>query len=615
VQRASGIESTYGYDKAGRVVKVAHMRKTPVVPKDSTDPSSGTYSEQPLGYERYVYRKDGELVQADNGSCAVKLERDPLGRIVKETQGKHTVQSDYDLLGLRSHMHSSLGADLAIERNAMGDVESIKSAGYEARMQRDVAGLEIERSLPGGVRSRWRRDKLGRPVQHEILAGTTLLRARSYHWDKSDRLRAIIDALQGPVHYTHDALGNLAAATYADGSTELRVPDSVGNLFKRDDRKDRVYGPAGQLLESTDAQGRITRYAYDAEGNLTEKQEGSGRLWKYRWGADGMMSEVERADGTVVRFEYDALGRRVAKHYRGLTTRWVWDGNMPLHEWVEGKLEPDREPKVISMWTADADIKRRETELIEHLTRGPPQAGTAYKPITWLFEPESFSPMAKLSAAGKHSIVCDHLGTPVAMINDAGTRTWSAEVSVYGELRQLEGERFACPFRWPGQYEDAETGLYYNRYRYYDPDAGQYASQDPIGLDGGPDLVAYVRDPLTWSDPLGLSGTCRTQRRRLREIEARAATPGNSGLRGAATRREADQLGRNFVGPNHTVQRGRSGEVWLISEDGRRMYRSPTPKSSEFARTGTQANFHERANPRASWFDEGSSSNVHLHVK
>jgi RHS repeat-associated protein len=62
-----------------------------------------------------------------------------------------------------------------------------------------------------------------------------------------------------------------------------------------------------------------------------------------------------------------------------------------------------------------------------------------------------------------------------------------------------------CPFRWPGQYEDEETGLYYNRFRYYDPESGEYTSQDPSGLRGGMALYAYVWDPLKLVDPLGLA--------------------------------------------------------------------------------------------------------------
>ena len=57
-----------------------------------------------------------------------------------------------------------------------------------------------------------------------------------------------------------------------------------------------------------------------------------------------------------------------------------------------------------------------------------------------------------------------------------------------------------------GQYEDAETGLYYNRFRYYDPNAGSYISQDPIGLAGGnPTLYACVKDSNNEIDVYGLN--------------------------------------------------------------------------------------------------------------
>ena len=61
---------------------------------------------------------------------------------------------------------------------------------------------------------------------------------------------------------------------------------------------------------------------------------------------------------------------------------------------------------------------------------------------------------------------------------------WRAALNSYGAVRTLEGARAACPFRYQGQYEDPETGLYYNRFRYYDPQAGGYIYQDPIRLAG-----------------------------------------------------------------------------------------------------------------------------------
>ena len=59
----------------------------------------------------------------------------------------------------------------------------------------------------------------------------------------------------------------------------------------------------------------------------------------------------------------------------------------------------------------------------------------------------------------------------------------------------------------PGQFHDCITGLYYNRHRFYAPKLGAYISQDPIGLDGGINLSAYVRNPVQWGDPTGLTGS------------------------------------------------------------------------------------------------------------
>ena len=84
-------------------------------------------------------------------------------------------------------------------------------------------------------------------------------------------------------------------------------------------------------------------------------------------------------------------------------------------------------------------------------------------------------------------------------------------LDVYGKVAECHGDRTLVPFRYQGQYEDEETGLYYNRFRYYDPNTGNYLNQDPIGLAGGnPTLYGYVFDPNTQIDPLGLD--CRNKR-------------------------------------------------------------------------------------------------------
>jgi RHS repeat-associated protein len=517
VLRPGGLCTEYAYDGADRVVGLKH-----------SDPQGAA-----VGEETYVYRKDGEMVAADNGTCKVTLERDILGRVLREVVGEDTVESVYGPLGLRTRMKTSRGHVLDIERNVVGDVLALRAGGgptvspgsdanssadadpktdtaptWEARFTRDQLGLELERHLPGGVRSVWQRDKLGRPLKHEIWSAKKLLAAKSYTWEPNDRLKKIVDALHGPVSFGHDAMGNLAMAVHPNGKMDLRMPDAVGNLFRSNDRRDRKYGAAGQLLETMTKAG-TTRYAYDAEGNLSSKTLPDGSAWKYEWNAAGMLARVLRPDGKEVTFGYDALGRRVWKKYGGKTTRWVWDGNVPVHEWVElepGALATPAPEKVVE--AEDAGLRQRAVDLAKRASQGPPVAatepGSATSPITWVFDPESFAPAARLAGDQQHAIITDHLGTPTAMLDSAGQTVWSADIGIYGELRHVVGDKHACPFRWPGQYEDEETGLYYNRFRYYDPESGEYVSQDPIGLAGGLELYAYVGDVNKELDALGL---------------------------------------------------------------------------------------------------------------
>jgi RHS repeat-associated protein len=155
------------------------------------------------------------------------------------------------------------------------------------------------------------------------------------------------------------------------------------------------------------------------------------------------------------------------KHTR---THWLWDGNVPLHEWQTTEKEP----------------------LIDI--------------ITWVFEEGTFVHTARITDTGAQSIVTDYLGTPVQMYDMNGAKTWEVDLDIYGRVRTFAARSLSdCPFRYQGQYQDEETGLYYNRFRYYDPSSGVYLSQDPIGLAGNnATLYGYVKDVNSWVDVFGL---------------------------------------------------------------------------------------------------------------
>ncbi|KMW34291.1 RHS repeat domain-containing protein, partial [Parabacteroides sp. 2_1_7] len=126
----------------------------------------------------------------------------------------------------------------------------------------------------------------------------------------------------------------------------------------------------------------------------------------------------------------------------------------------------------------------------------------------WLFDEESFVPMAMIKEGRSYSILTDQLGTPTEAYDADGNEVWSRMLDMDGNVIEETGNKGMVPFLFQGQYYDRETGLAYNRFRYYSPQMSMYISQDPIGLAGGIlNLYGYVHDTNYWVDVLGLSSS------------------------------------------------------------------------------------------------------------
>jgi len=123
---------------------------------------------------------------------------------------------------------------------------------------------------------------------------------------------------------------------------------------------------------------------------------------------------------------------------------------------------------------------------------------------TYVYEPLSFKPVALVQDNEVYHYHLDHLGTPRELTNDAGDIVWKVRYKSWGNVALKECEDIENNLRFQGQYFDEETGLHYNRHRYYNPDTGQFISQDPIGLLGGVNNYQYAPNPLGWIDPFGL---------------------------------------------------------------------------------------------------------------
>lgn len=113
----------------------------------------------------------------------------------------------------------------------------------------------------------------------------------------------------------------------------------------------------------------------------------------------------------------------------------------------------------------------------------------------------------------------DQAGMPLEMTDADGSLQWRASHSAWGATHSLNSlgrngkmalpdanNAVHQPLRFQGQYFDAETGLHFNRHRYYDPDVARFMTPDPISLRGGINFYRYAPNPGRWADPLGLQG-------------------------------------------------------------------------------------------------------------
>ncbi len=226
------------------------------------------------------------------------------------------------------------------------------------------------------------------------------------------------------------------------------------------------------------------------------------REWRYLWNTQNQLTACFTPKGDCWHYTYDAFGRRLSK------TKTV-DSDLAHID----PLFPQIKPKITTwryLWSGD--------QLIEETPIYADGTLAASQQIQWLYQPGEITPTERYQQGKLHYVVTDHQGTSREIFSEGGQASWAGRLNTWGQMqfwRYREGKAendpnyTECPFRFAGQYEDEESGLYYNRFRYYDKETGQYLSPDPIGLLGGLNPYGYVHCPTGWVDPFGLSGTSK----------------------------------------------------------------------------------------------------------
>ena len=516
---AGAAEVAFEYDRAGRVTC-------------ETGPHRRIRSRHDA-MGRRVERTIGEAPARAPSVVRLTPEDIAAGRIVRPAPPP---PAEPDVLTRYAHDARGALTDLAICDAGSGALL------HRLEIRRDATGLETARrawagDAPAGLRLDTALDALGRPAEQAARPGP---RGPALHrrirWGRHGAPEEVADGLWGAVRYAYDAAGQVLSAKRegANASDRPGAPLAAEERYAYARTRD-VAGsdPAGRaptawtrtaggtLTAARGPNGERVTYERDACGRVVMRRvERAGfrpRAWRYGWDALDRLVRCETPEGVLWAYAYDPLDRRVEK--RRLGVRALGQTRVPL------------EPSTAFAW--DGDTVAEAIPLDE--------AGAPRGPRTvWHHEPGGFVPLARETHAPDEAAprvayaVCDHLGTPRELVSPQGALEWAADTHLWGARRKVwqaepdpadapplllaahgaapQGRRphprarapDPCPIGFQGQWHDPDTGLCYNRHRHYDPLVGEYASPDPIGLEGGLRPQGYVHQPTGWVDPLGL---------------------------------------------------------------------------------------------------------------
>ncbi|EMX6128289.1 RHS repeat protein, partial [Escherichia coli] len=385
----------------------------------------------------------------------------------------------------------------------------------------------------------------------ELIRISSLRQTRSYSYSTTGRLTGVHTTaanLDIRIPYTTDPAGNRLPDPELHPDSALSMwPD---NRIARDAHYLYRYDRHGRLTEKTDLipegvirtdDERTHRYHYDSQHRLVH------------------YTRTQYAEPLVEsRYLYDPLGRRVAKRVwrreRDLTgwmslsrkpqvTWYGWDGDRLTtiqndRTRIQTIYQPGSFTPLIRVETATGELaKTQRRSLADTLQQSGGEDGgsVVFPPVLvqmldrleseiladrvseesrrWLascgltveqmqnqMDPV-YTPARKI-----HLYHCDHRGLPLALVSTEGATEWCAEYDEWGNLLNEENpHQLQQLIRLPGQQYDEESGLYYNRHRYYDPLQGRYITQDPIGLKGGWNFYQYPLNPVQYIDSMGLA--------------------------------------------------------------------------------------------------------------
>jgi RHS repeat-associated protein len=329
----------------------------------------------------------------------------------------------------------------------------------------DVLSRRTSLTRPNNVTTNYGYDNLSRLTSalHQ-LSGSTIDGAAYTPDNAGNRTSKTDKRTNVTSNYGYDAIYELTGVTQGTTTTESYTYDPVGNRLSSLGVSPYAYNSSNELTSKPSF-----TYTYDLNGNTLTSVTGSNTT-TYTWDFENRMTSATLpGTGGSVTFKYDPFGRRIQKSFTQNSTttltNYLYDGDNSIEE-------VDQNGSVLARYTQTQNIDE---------------------------------PLAELRSGTTSFYQADGLGSVTSLSNSAGAIANTYTYDSYGKLTASTGS-LVNPFRYTARESDTETGLYYYRARYYDPQAGRFLGEDPIGFDGGGNFYRYVyNSPVGLSDPMGLS--------------------------------------------------------------------------------------------------------------
>ncbi|MEJ2392880.1 MAG: RHS repeat-associated core domain-containing protein [Gammaproteobacteria bacterium] len=515
---ARGVTATYRYDALNRLTAIRYS----AVPKQT---GHGVHDERYRhdGLTQLEHSPDVTLIYDSGNNCSNGIGRlcrvqdpsgttdyayDAYGNVLTETHveaGRHrlnrttTTQYRYDAGNRVIAITYPDGREVDYSRDALGRIQAIaatvngKTRNIVTNRQYRADGLVTTQTFgnglvgqrqytPQGQLSQWTltgkaaNDRLyGYDANGNLVGLQDSTGMANYQYDALNRL---IDEAKGRYHnaYSYDANGNRLSSLKPDGDTKAYSYAPQSNRLTRVGRKAIALDAAGNTINDGHYQ-----YRYDAAGRLSTVLRHGRFIASYRYNYRGLRIEKRTREG-ITTFSYDGAGHLISEHGAsdpGGNRDYVWTDSTPIAQ-IDGQGAIRRH----SGWWSQilSGFGRHHRAGYDHLSYlhtdglGTPRLATnARQQVVWRWTGDAF---------GAERTRSDHRWNP---------------------RHDRSINRIQMNLRYPGQYFDAETGLFYNWHRYYDPTTGRYGRSDPMGLRGGVDIYGYAdARPTNFIDVLGL---------------------------------------------------------------------------------------------------------------